>query len=56
MQQITKEQRYTISTLLSQGYSKQAIADCIGKDKSSIYREITQNKDYRNGNYKNDLA
>lgn len=56
MRHITKEQRYTISTMLSQGYSKQAIADCIGKDKSSIYREIKRNKDNRNGSYKNDLA
>ena len=56
MRQITKEQRYTISTILTQGYSKQKIADCIGKNKSSIYREIHRNKDNRNGNYRDCLA
>jgi len=42
--------------MLFQGYSKKAIADCIGKSKSSIYREINRNQDQRNGSYRDDLA
>ena len=56
MRHITKEQRYTISKMLDQGYSKKEIASCIGKNKSSVYREINRNKDKRSGNYRNDLA
>ena len=56
MRQISNEERYTISRLLAQGYSKQKIADCIGKDKSTIYREINRNKDMRNGIYRSTLA
>jgi IS30 family transposase len=42
--------------MLAQGYSKQEIADCIGKSKSSIYRELIRNNDNRNGEYRYDLA
>jgi len=56
MQHITKEQRYVISTMLAQGYSKKSIAICIGKNKSSIYREINRNQDKRNGDYRDNLA
>lgn len=56
MSQITKEQRYTISVMLEQGTKPKDIARFIGKDKSSIYREINRNKDRRNGVYKSQLA
>lgn len=56
MRQITKEQRYTISVMLKQGVKPKDIAEFIGKDKSSIYREINRNKDNRNGAYKFELA
>ena len=56
MSQITKEQRYTISVMLNQGTKPKDIAKFIGKDKSSIYREINRNKDKRNGVYKSQLA
>lgn len=56
MSQITKEQRYTISVMLNQGVKPKDIAKFIGKDKSSIYREINRNKDRRNGVYKSKLA
>jgi len=56
MKHITREQRYTISTMLQKGYSQQAIADVTGKDKSTISREIKRNKDKRNGVYKSELA
>lgn len=56
MSQITKEQRYTISVMLKQGIKPKDIAKFIGKDRSSIYREINRNKDKRNGVYKSLLA
>lgn len=42
--------------MLDQGYSKKEIATCIGKNRSSIYREINRNKDKRSRNYRNDRA
>lgn len=56
MKRLTLEQRYTISVMLKQEYSIKAIADCIGKDRSTIYREIHRNCDKRNQVYKADLA
>lgn len=56
MSQITKEQRYTISVMLNQGFAPKDIAKFIGKNKSSIYREINRNKDKRNAVYKPELA
>jgi len=56
MRHITKEQRYTIETLLSKGKTRSFIANIIGKDKSVISREINRNKDKRNGKYKANLA
>lgn len=56
MSQITYAQRYTISTMLEQGYSVEDIAICIDKHKSSIYRELNRNKDKRNNQYNDELA
>ncbi len=40
----TKDERNEISILLKKGYSHQDIADVVGKNRSSITREITRNK------------
>jgi IS30 family transposase len=48
MSYVTAKQRYTIATMLSQGYKQKEIASTIGKDKSVISREISRNKDKRN--------
>jgi transposase, IS30 family len=56
MNQITCEQRYTISVMLNQGYTKTAIALTLGKHKSTIGREIKRNSDGRNGKYSCELA
>ena len=53
---LTKEQRYTIFTMLKNGYSQSEVAKTIDRDKSVISREIKRNKDKRNGKYKADLA
>ncbi len=42
--------------MLKQGIKPKDIAKFIGKDRSSIYREINRNKDKRNGVYKSLLA
>ncbi len=56
MKHLTKEQRYTIFSMLENGYSQSEIARTIRKDKSVISREISRNKDKRSGKYKADLA
>ena len=56
MSHITYEQRYTISLMLEQGFSKSKIGELLGKDKSVIGREIERNKDQRNGKYNYILA
>ena len=47
MSHLTKEQRYTISVMLKQGYNQSEIAKTIGKDKSVVSREIRRNKSKR---------
>lgn len=42
-QHLTSEQRYTISTLLRQKYSKPKIAAILGVDPSTVYREVRRN-------------
>ena len=44
---ITEEQRYAISMMLQIPMSKKAIAEAIGVDKSTVYRELTRNSDDR---------
>lgn len=56
MKHITEKQRYTISAMKKQGYSNTEIAEVIGKDKSTIGRELNRNSDKRNGVYKAELA
>ena len=56
MSHLTREQRYTICTMLQSGYSQSEIARVINKDKSVISREISRNADGRSGQYKDDLA
>jgi len=56
MAHITKEQRYTIEVLLTKGNTQDFIAKLIGKHKSVISREISRNKDKRNGKYNSNLA
>ena len=56
MSHITKEQRYTISTMLKQGHIQSEISKLIGKDKSVISREISRNGDLRSEEYRSDYA
>jgi IS30 family transposase len=56
MSHLTSEQRYTISVLLEQNFSKSEIAIVIKKDKSVLTRELKRNCDLRSGKYDFDLA
>jgi IS30 family transposase len=56
MSHITREQRYTIEALLTNGKTQSFIATVIKKSKSVVSREISRNKDKRTGNYKASLA
>ena len=56
MSHLTREQRYTICTMLQSGYPQCEIARVINKDKSVVSREIRRNADARSGEYKDDLA
>lgn len=56
MGHLTKEQRYTISSMLKAGYSITDIGLTIERDKSVVSREIKRNADKRSGEYRHDLA
>lgn len=56
MSHLTREQRYTICTMLQNGYTQSEIARVINKNKSVVSREIRRNADARSGQYKDDLA
>jgi IS30 family transposase len=56
MSHLTREQRYAISVLLEQNFSKSRIALFIKKDKSVLTRELQRNCDLRSGKYDADLA
>lgn len=56
MSHLTKEQRYTICTMLQKGYTQSEIALVIKKDKSVVSRELRRNADARSGQYRDDLA
>jgi len=43
-QQITSHERYIISALKKQGLSVSQIAECMGRHRSSIYRELKRNR------------
>ena len=48
---LTKEERYTISAMLCQGYSQKDISVVLCRDKSVISREIKRNKNLETGEY-----
>jgi len=54
--QITEEQRYTIESMLKQGYSNAKIGRVIGVDRSNIGRERKRNCDARSKKYISELA
>jgi IS30 family transposase len=56
MAHLTLDQRYEIEVYGKTGKSILEIADYIGKDRSSIYKEIKRNSDQRSGIYKGILA
>ena len=56
MSHLTSEQRYTISILLEQNFSKSQIALFIKKDKSVVTRELKRNCNLRSGKYDYALA
>jgi IS30 family transposase len=55
MSHLTSEQRYTISVLLEQNFSKKRIAIVI-KRQVRLTRELQRNCDLRSGKYDFDLA
>ena len=56
MKHLTREQRYTISTMKKQGYKQKEIALTIERDKSVVSREFKRNCDKRSKKYEADLA
>jgi IS30 family transposase len=56
MSHLTREQRYTISQMKQNGEGPTAIAEMIGKNKSTVSRELLRNCDKRSGIYDYDLA
>ena len=44
---LTQYERYQISTLLRSGKSISSIAKQLGRDKSTLYREVNRNKGLR---------
>lgn len=56
MSHLTESQGYTISSMLSEGFTQTQIAEVIRKNRSIVSREIRRNRDRRNGVYKHDLA
>jgi transposase, IS30 family len=56
MLHLTLEQRYIIESYLQDGFSQNKIAQLLGKDRSLISREISRNRDSRNGKYRACLA
>lgn len=53
---LTKEQRVQIQTLYNQHYSLRYIAHIIGKNPSTVSREINRNKDSTSGKYSYSIA
>jgi IS30 family transposase len=43
--QLTQEERYQIHALMKAGYSQTEIASMLGRDKSTISRELKRNQD-----------
>ena len=56
MKHITVEQMYTISIMKRNDFTQEWIAKAIGKNKSTISRELSRNCDGRNGKNAEDLT
>ncbi|UZO82106.1 IS30 family transposase [Aquimarina sp. ERC-38] len=56
MEHLTLEERYKISALLELKTPKKEIAEQLGRDRSTIYREVRRNADNRSGKYNAELA
>ena len=56
MKHLTVEQRHTISVMKQKGYTQKQISETLGKDKSTVSRELQRNCDKRSGEYRHDLA
>ena len=50
-QQLTTEDRYTLSALRMQNFSVTKIAESMGRHRSTIYRELKRNSTKRRGGY-----
>jgi IS30 family transposase len=46
-EQLTREERYQIHALLQAGHEKAEIALQLGRDRSTIYREVKRNRGRR---------
>lgn len=54
--QITSEQRYTLATLLTQGFNQADIARALGCDRSTVCRELQRNRCAYDGAYRAEKA
>ena len=54
--QLSQEERYTIAFLLRRRYSHAAIAQELGRHRSTITREIERNKRKNDGGYRAEQA
>lgn len=50
--QLTQEERYSITALLRTGCSRSEIADELGRDRSTIHRELKRNATRHDGDYR----
>ncbi|HUG80611.1 MAG TPA: helix-turn-helix domain-containing protein [Bryobacterales bacterium] len=55
-QQITPEERYTLGLLRKQGCSDAEIARVLGRDRSTIWREVRRNYSRHDGAYRPEIA
>jgi len=56
MEHLTLEERYKISVLLEFKTPKKEIAEQLGRNRSTVYRELKRNADKRSGKYNAELA
>ena len=54
--QLKEQERYTIDRMLKQGYSMSDIAHTLGRDKSTISRELKRNRSGRKYRYQSHIA
>lgn len=50
--QLTSDERYTIARLRMKRFSVTQIADCLGRHRSTIYRELSRNRSPLDGKYR----